>query len=309
MDNADDLPDMQLEALSEDEFLAQSSWVDVLFDERQADVTRMYMQDIGHAELLNAADELALARNVKQGDFAARQKMITSNLRLVVSIAKRYQHRGMQLLDLIEEGNLGLIHALEKFEPERGFRFSTYASWWIRQHIERAIMNQSRAVRLPIHIVKAINVILRARHHLAMHGVEDASVEDIAHLVHMPEQDVYELLRLNESALSLDSPLNSDMDLTMGDAIADETAQLPEELLAKAEVLAFIQTWLRLLTDKQRGVIERRFGLGNQDVSTLEQIADSLDLSRERVRQIQAEALLLLRKQLLRTGMNSAGLL
>ncbi|MFA5172503.1 MAG: RNA polymerase sigma factor RpoS [Sulfuriferula sp.] len=309
MDNADDLPDMQLEALSEDEFLAQASWVDVLFDDRQADVTRMYMQDIGHAELLNAADELALARSVKQGDFAARQKMITCNLRLVVSIAKRYQHRGMQLLDLIEEGNLGLIHALEKFEPERGFRFSTYASWWIRQHIERAIMNQSRAVRLPIHIVKAINVILRARHHLAMHGVEDASVEDIAHLVHMPEQDVYELLRLNESALSLDSPLNGDMDLSMGDAIADEAAQLPEELLAKAEVLVFIQTWLRQLTEKQRGVIERRFGLGNQDVSTLEQIADSLDLSRERVRQIQAEALLLLRKQLLRTGMNAAGLL
>ncbi len=309
MDNADDLPDMQLETLSEDEFLAQASWVDVLFDDRQADVTRMYMQDIGHAELLNAADELVLARSVKQGDFAARQKMITSNLRLVVSIAKRYQHRGMQLLDLIEEGNLGLIHALEKFEPERGFRFSTYASWWIRQHIERAIMNQSRAVRLPIHIVKAINVILRARHHLAMHGIEDASVEDIAHLVHMPEHDVYELLRLNESALSLDSPLNGDMDLSMGDAIADETAQLPEELLAKAEVLVFVQTWLRQLTEKQRGVIERRFGLGNQDVSTLEQIADSLDLSRERVRQIQAEALHLLRKQLLRIGMNAAGLL
>jgi RNA polymerase nonessential primary-like sigma factor len=269
----------------------------------------MYMQDIGHAELLNAADELALARRVREGDFAARQKMITSNLRLVVSIAKRYHHRGMQLLDLIEEGNLGLIHALEKFEPERGFRFSTYASWWVRQHIERAIMNQSRAVRLPVHIVKAINVILRARHHLAMHGTQHASVADIALLVHMPESEVNELLRLNDSTVSLDSPLNGDTDLSMGDAMADDAAQLPEDVLAKTEVLSFIQTWLSLLSDKQRGVIERRFGLNNQEVATLEQIADSMSLSRERVRQIQAEALLVLRKQLRRTGMDAVGLL
>jgi RNA polymerase nonessential primary-like sigma factor len=309
MDDADELPNVLLEDVSEDAFLAQISGVDTLFDERQVDVVCMYMQDIGHAELLNAADELALARRVREGDFAARQKMITSNLRLVVSIAKRYHHRGMQLLDLIEEGNLGLIHALEKFEPERGFRFSTYASWWVRQHIERAIMNQSRAVRLPVHIVKAINVILRARHHLAMHGTQHASVADIALLVHMPESEVNELLRLNDSTVSLDSPLNGDTDLSMGDAMADDAAQLPEDVLAKTEVLSFIQTWLSLLSDKQRGVIERRFGLNNQEVATLEQIADSMSLSRERVRQIQAEALLVLRKQLRRTGMDAVGLL
>jgi RNA polymerase nonessential primary-like sigma factor len=309
MDDADELPNVLLEDVSEDAFLAQISGVDTLFDERQVDVVCMYMQDIGHAELLNAADELALARRVREGDFAARQKMITSNLRLVVSIAKRYHHRGMQLLDLIEEGNLGLIHALEKFEPERGFRFSTYASWWVRQHIERAIMNQSRAVRLPVHIVKAINVILRARHHLAMHGTQHASVADIALLVHMPESVVNELLRLNDSTVSLDSPLNGDTDLSMGDAMADDAAQLPEDVLAKTEVLSFIQTWLSLLSDKQRGVIERRFGLNNQEVATLEQIADSMSLSRERVRQIQAEALLVLRKQLRRTGMDAVGLL
>lgn len=309
MDDAEELPDALLEDVSDDAFLAQITGVDTLFDERQADVVCMYMQDIGHAALLNAADELVLARQVREGDFAARQKMITSNLRLVVSIAKRYQHRGVQLLDLIEEGNLGLIHALEKFEPERGFRFSTYASWWVRQYIERAIMNQSRAVRLPVHIVKAINVILRARHHLAMHGVQDVSVADIAHLVHMPEAEVHELLRLNDNAVSLDCPLSGDSDLSMGDAMADEAAQLPDEMLAKTEVLAFIQTWLDLLTDKQRGVIERRFGLNNQEIATLEQIADSMNLSRERVRQIQAEALLVLRKQLRRTGMDAAGLL
>ena len=301
--------DNQSAALHDDELIAQTAWLDTLIDERQVDVTQMYMHDIGHDALLNAADELILARQFAQGDFAARQKMITCNLRLVVSIAKHYQHRGVPLLDLIEEGNLGLIHALDKFDPERGFRFSTYASWWVRQHIERAIMNQSRTVRLPVHIVKAINVILRARHHLSAHGVHDVCVADIAHLVHMPEAEVSELLRLNDGAVSLDSPLGDDADLSMGDVIADEAAQLPEDILAQAEVVNFIQTWLNTLTDKQRWVIARRFGLNNQDVATLEQIAEDLNLSRERVRQIQAEALVQLRKTLRRVGMDKAGLL
>ena len=301
--------DNQSAALHDDELIAQTAWLDTLIDERQVDVTQMYMHDIGHDALLNAADELILARQFAQGDFAARQKMITCNLRLVVSIAKHYQHRGVPLLDLIEEGNLGLMHALDKFDPERGFRFSTYASWWVRQHIERAIMNQSRTVRLPVHIVKAINVILRARHHLSAHGVHDVCVADIAHLVHMPEAEVSELLRLNDGAVSLDSPLGDDADLSMGDVIADEAAQLPEDILAQAEVVNFIQTWLNTLTDKQRWVIARRFGLNNQDVATLEQIAEDLNLSRERVRQIQAEALVQLRKTLRRVGMDKAGLL
>ena len=301
--------DNQSAALHDDELIAQTAWLDTLIDERQVDVTQMYMHDIGHDALLNAADELILARQFAQGDFAARQKMITCNLRLVVSIAKHYQHRGVPLLDLIEEGNLGLIHALDKFDPERGFRFSTYASWWVRQHIERAIMNQSRTVRLPVHIVKAINVILRARHHLSAHGVHDVCVADIAHLVHMPEAEVSELLRLNDGAVSLDSPLGDDADLSMGDVIADEAAQLPEDILAQAEVVNFIQTWLNTLTDKQRWVIARRFGLNNHDIATLEQIAEDLNLSRERVRQIQAEALVQLRKTLRRVGMDKAGLL
>lgn len=307
--SVDDI-DNQSAALHEDEVTVQATcWLDELIDEPQADVTQMYMHDIGHDALLNAADELVLARRVAQGDFAARQKMITCNLRLVVSIAKHYQHRGLPLLDLIEEGNLGLIHALEKFDPERGFRFSTYASWWIRQHIERAIMNQSRTVRLPVHIVKAINVILRARHHLSAHGVRDVYVADIAHLVQMTEAEVYELLRLNDGAISLDSPLGDDADLSMGDAIADDAAQLPEDVLAQAEIVDFIQTWLSTLTDKQRWVVARRFGLNNHDTATLEQIADDLSLSRERVRQIQAEALVQLRKKLRHLGMDKAGLL
>lgn len=305
MNDADNQPEMPLD---EDAF-AHVWWLDALVDEPQLDVTQMYLHDIAHDALLTADDELALARRVVQGDFDARQKMITSNLRLVVSIAKHYQHRSMALLDLIEEGNLGLMHALDKFDPERGFRFSTYASWWIRQHIERAIMNQSRTVRLPVHIVKAINVILRARHHLNKAGVHDASLADIAHLVHLPEAEVDALLRLNDGTLSLDTPLNGDGDLSMGEAIADESALLPDAALAQMEIVNFIQTWLKLLTDKQRSVIEQRYGLNNFEAATLEQIADGLNLSRERVRQIQAEALLLLRKQVRRAGIDKAGLL
>lgn len=281
----------------------------LLLDDLQADVTQMYLHDIGHNALLSADEERLLTEQVVQGDFASRQKMIVCNLRLVVNIAKRYSHRGMSLLDLIEEGNLGLMHALEKFDPSRGFRFSTYATWWIRQSIERAIMNQSRTIRLPVHIVKAINVILRARHHLMQHGVSEASDEDIAHLVGVPVEEVQQMLRLNDRLLSLDAPLDMDADLTMGDALVDERSELPEHMLAQAETLSFITEWLSQLSDKQRWVIERRFGLNEQEVQTLEQLANDLNISRERVRQIQTEALQLLRKFLRRLGMDRDALL
>ena len=290
---------------SSDAMLVEPDLIEsLLLDDMHADVTQMYLHDIGHNALLSAADERILTEKIVLGDFEARQKMIVCNLRLVVNIAKRYSHRGMALLDLIEEGNLGLMHALEKFDPARGFRFSTYATWWIRQSIERSIMNQSRTIRLPVHIVKAINVVLRARYHLAQHGAAEVSEDDIAHLVDLPVDEVRQMLRLNDRLLSLDAPLDIDADLSMGDSLVDEHSELPEQMMAQAETLSFITEWLGQLSDKQRWVIERRFGLNDQEVQTLEQLANDLDISRERVRQIQSEALQLLRKTLRRLGMD-----
>jgi RNA polymerase nonessential primary-like sigma factor len=281
----------------------------VFSDEGHADVTQMYLNEIGHNALLSPSEERRLAELTKAGDFPARQKMIEHNLRLVVNIAKHYANRGMALLDLIEEGNLGLMHALDKFEPERGFRFSTYATWWIRQNIERAIMNQSRTIRLPVHVIKELNVILRARRHLESHGVSDPGDEDIAHLTGFTVEEVRRMLRLNDRVASLDAPLDIDPNLSIGEAIADENSELPEDLLEHAETEAFVRSWLDDLNDKQRWVIERRFGLGGQDIHTLEQLAESLDVTRERVRQIQMEALHQLRRLLKRTGVRKDSLL
>ena len=281
----------------------------VFSDEVHTDVTQMYLNEIGHNALLSPSEERHLAELTKAGDFPARQKMIEHNLRLVVNIAKHYAHRGMALLDLIEEGNLGLMHALDKFEPERGFRFSTYATWWIRQNIERAIMNQSRTIRLPVHVIKELNVILRARRHLESHGVSDPGDEDIAHLTGFTVEEVRRMLRLNDRVASLDAPLDIDPNLSIGEAIADENCALPEDLLEHAETEAFVRSWLDDLNDKQRWVIERRFGLGGHDIHTLEQLAESLEVTRERVRQIQMEALHQLRRMLKRTGVRKDSLL
>ena len=249
------------------------------------------------------------ARRAAQGDFAARQKMIERNLRLVVNIAKHYLNRSMPLLDLVEEGNLGLMHALDKFDPERGFRFSTYATWWIRQNIERAIMNQSRTIRLPVHVIKELNLVLRAKRHLELHGEREAGAEDIAHLLDKTVEEVRSVLAHNEHMASLDAPLDIDPMLSVGESISDEQSAGPEIGLQAQEIEALVRQWLEQLNDKQRIVIERRFGLNNQEVCTLEELAAQLGLTRERVRQIQLEALGQLRRILRRRGLSREALL
>jgi len=305
--------EMEPEALEspgsdEDALVESPGETDSDYDESQ-DVTQIYLNEIGRESLLTPDQERELSARVRAGDFQARQQMIEHNLRLVVNIAKHYINRGLSLLDLIEEGNLGLMHALDKFEPERGFRFSTYATWWIRQNIERAIMNQSRTIRLPVHVIKELNIYLRAQRHLEMHGMPDAGPEEIAHLTGRDASEVRRVLALNDRVASLDAPLDIDPSLSIGEAIADENSERPEDMLQTMEVEHYVQEWLKELSEKHRWVIERRFGLNNQDVATLEELAEHLGVTRERVRQIQLEALHTLRRILRRRGMSKEGLL
>ena len=269
------------------------------------DLTQIYLNEIGQHALLSAPEELALARAMRNGEFSARQTLIERNLRLVVSVARHYTNRGLALPDLIEEGNLGLIHALEKFDPERGFRFTTYATWWIRQSIERAVMNQSRTIRLPAHVVKELNLVLRALRHLESHAPpagRDATLEDVAHLLGKSVADVERLLRYHEQPLSLDAPLDRDPELTVGEGVADEAAISPELLLHESALERSVAEWLSELPERQRRVVERRYGLNNCTVATLDDLARELGVTRERVRQIQGEALEKLRGRLARKG-------
>jgi len=268
----------------------------------QLDATRLYLSEIGFSPLLTADEEKHYSRLALKGDDAARKKMIECNLRLVVKIARRYLNRGLALLDLIEEGNLGLIRAVEKFDPERGFRFSTYATWWIRQTIERAIMNQTRTIRLPIHVVKEINIYLRAARHLSQTLDHEPSTEEIADMLDKPIGEVKRMLGLNERIASVDTPMGRDADNSLLDAIPDENNSDPVTLLQDDDVRANLDNWLEQLSDKQREVVERRFGLHGYDVSTLEEVGNTIGVTRERVRQIQLEALKKLRDILEKEG-------
>ncbi len=273
------------------------------------DLTQFYLNEIGTRPLFTPEEEFDWASRAKAGDFAARQKMIEHNLRLVVNIAKHYRNRGIPLLDLIEEGNLGLIHAIEKFEPARGFRFSTYATWWIRQNIERAIMNQSRTIRLPVHVVKEINLVLRAIRRLELDNGREIDAERIARMIERPVDDVRRVMALNEHTASLDTQLENDSERSIIDAIADERSPDPETLLQSRKVAWLVSHWVEQLPEKQRHVLVRRYGLGEREVGTLEDVAADLGLTRERVRQIQIEALSQLRRIIKRSGMTREALL
>ena len=259
------------------------------------DATQIYLSEIGFSPLLTAEEEVYFSRLALKGDEPSRKRMIESNLRLVVKIARRYNNRGLPLLDLIEEGNLGLIRAVEKVDPERGFRFSTYATWWIRQTIERAIMNQTRTIRLPIHVVKELNIYLRASRELIQKLDHEPTSEDIAQHLDKPVADVNKMLRLNERIASVDTPFAGDSDKALLDVIADEKSAGPESDLQSQDMSNNIVHWLNELNTKQREVLARRFGLLGYEAATLEDVGSEIGLTRERVRQIQVEALKRLR--------------
>lgn len=271
---------------------------------KTADATQIYLSEIGFSPLLTPEEEVHYSRLSLKGDEDSRKKMIECNLRLVVKIARRYLNRGLALLDLIEEGNLGLMRAVEKFDPERGFRFSTYATWWIRQTIERAIMNQTRTIRLPIHVVKELNVYLRAARQLTQNLDHEPTAEEIAELVDRPIEDVKRMLGLNEKISSVDSPIGHDETKSLLDTIADEGSADPAEELTDENMRQHIEKWLDELSENQREVIARRFGLRGHERATLEEVGKEIGLTRERVRQIQVEALKSLRKILERHGLS-----
>ena len=284
------------------------------------DTLTLYLREVRRTQLFTPGEEFATATRARAGDFPARQAMIEHNLRLVVSIAKGYLGRGVPLSDLIEEGNLGLMHSIDKFEPERGFRFSTYATWWIRQSVERAVMNQGRVIRLPVHDVRELQQVLRARRTLendpdfaaARKGFEGEGVrvEDVAALLGRDVQQVAELLAMAEVPRSLDAALDrTDDDHTLGDSMADEFAQDPTGVTQNHEVERLLNNWISALSNREKEVLEGRFGLHDRDPETLEVLSDRLGLTRERVRQIQNEALVKLKRHMTRNGINKEALL
>ncbi|WP_456267977.1 RNA polymerase sigma factor RpoS [Kushneria sp. AK178] len=268
------------------------------------DATQIYLNEIGFSPLLTPEEEVHYGRLARQGDPAGRQRMIESNLRLVVKIARRYLNRGLTLLDLIEEGNLGLIRAVEKFDPERGFRFSTYATWWIRQTIERALMNQTRTIRLPIHVVKELNVYLRASRELTQKLDHEPTADDIATHLDRPVESVKRMMGLNERVSSVDYPVGNENDKPLLDTLADDNEAGPESELVDFDVKAHVDEWLGELTEKQMEVVVRRFGLRGHEAATLEEVGEEIGLTRERVRQIQVEALKKLRRMLEKQGLS-----
>ncbi|MCB1670626.1 MAG: RNA polymerase sigma factor RpoS [Gammaproteobacteria bacterium] len=269
-----------------------------------SDVTRLYLREIGASPLLSASEEARLARLAREGDAVSRDRMIESNLRLVVKIARRYLNRGLSLLDLIEEGNLGLIRAVEKFDPGRGFRFSTYATWWIRQNIERGLMNQVRTVRLPVHVVKELNVCLRARRELLQQCAREPSADEVATRAARPVATVKRLLALDEKVTALDDPQNTEAELHEGRGPVGQPEWQPDGLIQDHQVAERLHLWLQELPPRHREVLIRRFGLNGYRVETLENVGAEIGLTRERVRQIQIEALKQLKQILGREGLN-----
>jgi RNA polymerase nonessential primary-like sigma factor len=310
LENLDNLGD--IEELIEQANLSDTNIIEELEDDldfpilkkkkKDVDPAQLYLEDIGKSPLLTAEEEVHYARLVKKGDNTARNYMVKCNLRLVVKIARRYLNRGLALLDLIEEGNLGLIRAVEKFDPERGFRFSTYATWWIKQNIERALMNQTRTIRLPIHIIKELNTYLRKAREITNNLDHEPSFEDIAKALDKCPHEVNKLLRLNERTLSVDTPVGDDNEKSLLEVIADHKNHSPAKILENNNIKDQLDQCLNMLNEKQRSILARRFGLLGHEAATLEEVGSEVGLTRERVRQIQVEALKTLRSILEEKG-------
>lgn len=264
---------------------------DVVYTESYHDATQLYLIEIGFFPLLTHEEELQLSRLVLKGNAAAHKRMIESNLRLVVKIAKHYLGRGMLFLDLIEEGNMGLMHAVDKFNPELGFRFSTYATWWIRQAVERALMNQKRMVRLPIHKAKALNAYLRAARYLAQTLDHEPTCAEIAVKLDKPLEEIHAMLEFNKDTTSLDAPIAKDTLRSLGDNLPDEVNMDPEKLLEIADLEEHLDVWFHKLQPRQQEILARRFGLYGYEKQGLEEVGKAVGLTRERIRQIQIEAI------------------
>ena len=275
---------------------------------RDLDATQLYLKEIEFSPLLSPEEEKKYGRLAREGDEYGRKKMIVCNLRLVVKIARRYMGRGLPLPDLIEEGNLGLIHAVEKFDPEKGFRFSTYATWWIRQNIERAIMNQTRTIRLPIHVNKELNAYLRKFRELTQQTGYEPSIQEVADALGKPAENIRKLLNHSERISSLDVKVGKEGDSPLVDFVAEQTAPEPDTVTDDEDIAHSVDSWLAQLDYKQKEVVVRRFGLHGHDRSTLEQVGAELGLTRERVRQIQMDALKRLRRILENKGYSGESL-
>lgn len=264
------------------------------------DPTQLYLREIGHSPLLNAEQEIYFGRRARAGEESSRRRMIESNLRLVVKIARRYLQRGLHLLDLVEEGNLGLIHAVGKYDPEKGFRFSTYATWWIRQYIERALMNQARTIRLPVHVVKELHGLLKIKQSLGKNQQKEPTFEAIAAKSGRQVADVKRLLTLEDRPIAVDAPIAQDAETSLLDTLSDDDARTPGTVLQRQQLGQLIAAWINELPIRHREVLARRFGLFGHDVDTLENVGQEIGLTRERVRQIQMDALRKLHSMVLR---------
>ncbi len=287
--------DLEDEVDTDEDLLSQEQY----FDDASDDSVRLYLREIGKIPLLNAEEELALAQRVVAGEKKAKDKMAEANMRLVVSIAKRYSGRGLDFLDLIQEGNTGLLRAVEKFDPDKGFKFSTYATWWIRQAITRAIADQARTIRIPVHMVETINKLLRTQRRMTQELNREPTIEELAKELEMEPEKVEYVMKIKQDITSLDAGVGRDgdeEDSVLRDFIEDEDSATPEESAASQLLKEQVQAILSTLSDREQKIIKMRFGLENGKSHTLEEVGQEFAVTRERIRQIEAKALAKLRK-------------